>query len=189
MASIDWSTKISAYLNLGADATKERGAILASIGSGVQDAIERRIGRHLDVQMHTDVLDGTGKTVLSLPWDPVVSVTSVSVNGSSLTVSSPNTNSYPPTTIIVRDFCTLVRTDGEVFPEGVANVIVVYSAGFSVPPDAIVTAGVQWGAAIFRDRDRVGIASTGVAGQTTSFTRELPGYVERAVAAYTRWWR
>lgn len=187
MASIDWSSKIAEYLNVGADTLGSRGALLAAIGSSVQHAIETRIGRHLDVQSHTEVYDGNGHRVLFLRWDPVVSVTALTVNGATIVVPAPDTNAYPPSQIVIRDRNSLAYTDGGFFSLGYGNVVVTYSAGYAVPPDSIVQAGVLWGAAIFRDRDRVGMSSSGAAGQTTSFTRDLPKHVEQAIAAYVRW--
>jgi hypothetical protein len=178
MASIDWSTKIGAYLNLGTDTLGTRGELLADIGASVQAAIEQRIGRHLDKQVHTDVLDGNGRRMLYLPWDPVLSVASVDIDGLAIDLTDR---------VIVRDRAGLIFTDGSLWPLGVGNVTVTYTAGYDVPPADLVHAGVRWGAGIFRARDRVGMTSTGAAGQTTSFTEDPPKWLERVIAAHVRW--
>src|SRR5512138_20530 len=118
MASIDWAGQIGAYLNIGVEAMKTAGPVLAAIGSGVQTAIEDRIGRHLEVRDHTDVLNGNGKRTMFLPWDPVVSVTSLTVNGGVITVADPAAPAYPQATVIIRDRNSLTYTDGGIFPEG-----------------------------------------------------------------------
>lgn len=178
MASLDWSSKIAAYLNLGATETAPRGALLAAIGAGVQAAIEKRIGRTMEPVLYTDILDGNGRRMLYLPHDPIVSVTSATLDDSVLDLVDR---------VIVRDRAGLVFTDGSLWTEGIGNVEVAYTAGYSLPPDDLVQAGVRWGAGIFRARDRIGMTSTGVAGQSTSFTEDMPRWVERAIAAHVRW--
>ena len=187
MASIDWSSKIAGYLNMGTTTLATVGELLAEIGDAVQAAIEQRTGRHMDAQDHTDVLDGNGRRTLYLPWDPVLSVSELLVNGSAVDVADPLVPTYPPATVAIRDRCGLTYTNGAVFPCGVANVEVTYRAGYEIPPADLVQAGVRWGASIFRARDRVGMTSTGAAGQTTSFTEDLPQWIERAIAAHVRW--
>lgn len=187
MSSLDWASPIAAYLNLGVDAMKAAGPVLADIGSGVQTAIEDRIGRHLEVRDHTDVLSGNGKRTLFLPWDPVVSITSLTVNGAAIVVDDPAVGTYPRSSVILRDRNSLAYTNGGVFSEGFGNVIVVYRAGFALPPPALITAGVMWGAQLFRNRDRVGIASVSTAGQTTSFVNDIPKHVEKMISPYIRW--
>ena len=187
MSSLDWVAPIAAYLNLGGDALRAAGPVLADIGSGVQAAIEERIGRHLEVRDHTDVLNGNGKRTLFLPWDPVVSITSLTVNGATIVVDDPSVGTYPRSSVILRDRNSLVHTNGGVFPEGFGNVVVVYRAGYELPPPALVTAGVLWGAQIFRNRDRVGIASVSTAGQTTSFSNDIPPHIAKMIAPHIRW--
>lgn len=186
MATIDWVNRLAQHLNIGAEALKSSGPVLEAIGAGVQAAVEQRIGRHLEVRDHTDALNGNGKRLLFLPWDPIVSVSSLSVNGATVTVGDPLVPTYPAATVVIKG-SGLMYTDGNVFPEGLGNVIVTYSAGYEEIPQALILGCVQWGALIFRNRDRFGIASVSVAGQTTSFTSDPPKSIDRMIAQFTRW--
>lgn len=173
---MDWSSKLIAYLNLGATESATRGPLLASIGTGVQAAIEKRTGRTWEPVVYTDTLDGNGRRMLYLPHDPVLEVTAVTLDSSDVL-----------SRIVVSDRAGLVFTDGSLWSPGVANVSVTYRAGYSEPPDDLVEAGVRWAAMIFRQRDRIGVSSSGVVGQSTSFTEELPPWVREAVNAHVRW--
>lgn len=187
MATIDWVSKLAQHLNIGPEALKTSGPVLEAIGSGVQAAVEQRIGRHLDVQDHTDVMDGNGKRTLFVPWDPVVSITSLTVNGAVVAVSDPAAPVYPQARVVLRDRNALTYSDGGIFPEGFGNVVIVYSAGYEEIPASLILGCVLWGAQIFKNRDRIGIASIGVAGQSTTFTADPPKSVERLISQYTRW--
>lgn len=174
MASIDWSSRIAAYLNLGTDTLGSRGELLAAIGASVQEAIEARTGRRFEAQDYTETYDGNGRRTLFLRWDPVISVTSVSVDSDAWT------------DWVARDGAVTLKY-GSVFPEGVGNVEVVYRAGYATPPDALVQAGVYWAAAIFKDRDRIGISSIGAGGQNSSYAREIPPFIEKLIQPFVRW--
>lgn len=174
MASIDWSSRIAAYLNLGTDTLATRGELLAAIGAAVQAALEARIGRRFEAQDYTETYDGHGRRTLFLRWDPIVSVTSVTVDSGAWT------------DWVARDGAITLKYNA-VFTPGVGNVEVVYRAGYEEPPDALVQAGVYWSAAIFKDRDRIGMGSIGAGTQNTSFTREIPPFVEKLIAPFVRW--
>lgn len=174
MASIDWSSQIAAYLNLGTDTLGSRGALLAAIGSAVQAAVEARIGRRFGAQDYTETYDGNGRRTLYLRWDPIISVTS-------LTIDSGAWTNY-----VVRDGA-ITLTNGSLFPENFGNVVVVYRAGYVEPPAALVQAVVYWSAAIFKDRDRIGISSIGAGGQSNSYTREIPPFAEKLISPFVRW--
>lgn len=186
MASIDWSGKLAQYLKLGADATAQRGDLLASLGDAVQGAMERYMGRTLGVMTYSEVYDGNDKPILFLRNDPIVSVSSLTINGASVTVGDPLAPTYPPADVVIRG-AGLYRTTGCVFPAGYSNVIVSYSAGFAVPPAEIIQAGVSWAAVLFKDRDRAGLASEGAGGQSTSFVREMPPFVKTVLDKWVRW--
>lgn len=176
MASIDWSSQIAAYLNLGSDTLGTRGALLAAIGSAVQAAVEARIGRRFEAQDYSETYDGNGRRTLYLRWDPVVSVTSVTIDS----------GLWASTSYVVRDGAVTLK-NGSWFPCGIGNVEIDYRAGYTTPPDALVQAVVYWSAAIFKDRDRIGISSSGAGGQSTSYTRDIPAFAEKLIAPFVRW--
>lgn len=183
MPSIDWAGKAAEYLHLGADATAARGTLLASLGSAVQAEIERYCNRTLDVLSYTEVYDGNGMPRIYLRHDPVVSLTSVLLDGTALTVGAATT--YPLPDVTVRGESCISRANGNVFPLG-STVVVTYDAGYAVAPPEIVQAGVSWIALLFKERDRAGLSSENVGGQTTAFDRKMPPFVELVLNNFRR---
>lgn len=185
MASIDWNAELVRYLKIGASPGSELGTLFASLGGAVQGAMERYIGRHLDVQTHAETYDGNGRSMLYLRNDPVISVSSLVINGVTYVVGDPLAPTFPPAEFVIHG--AGLRCTGGVFPAGFANISITYLAGFSIPPPDIVQAGVSWAAVLFKDRDRSGLASEGAGGQSTSFTRDMPPFVKTTLDKWVRW--
>lgn len=184
--ALDWSKALAEHLSLDATATTTYGALLASIGRGVQSAIERAIGRHLEPHDHVEGYNGRGLEALFLRWDPVISLTSVAVQGEALTVGRADEPVYPPPQVVLASDAMILRTDGMPFPSGPGSVIVTYRAGYQVCPPALLTAGVLWGAVIFKNRDRSGISSQSMGTQSVTFTDEPPAFVKRTLQEWAR---
>lgn len=184
--AIDWSSKLAAHLSLDASAQSQWGGLLAEIGRGVQSAIERAIGRHLEPHDHVEAYNGRGRDFLYLRWDPVISVASVSTYDQTLTVGVETTPVYPPPQVVLENDVALVRTDGLTFPNAAGAIIVTYRAGYQVCPPALLTAGVLWGAVIFKNRDRSGISSQSMGTQSVTFTDEPPAFVKRTLQEWAR---
>ena len=186
MATVNWSSAIAAHLNLDAETTTKRGVLLAEIGGGVQSLVEQTIGRTFELKDYVEVYSGTGRDFISLRHDPVVSVSRLLVMGSEVTVGDPAAPVYPPADVVIES--PFIRfTNGRVFPVGFANVQVEYRAGYRVPPPDLIRACVMWAALIFKNRDRIGLSSQSLGGQSTSFTDDPPAFVTRVIAAHTRW--
>jgi hypothetical protein len=151
MASIDWSSRITAYLNLGPDTTRDRGSILATIGSAVQAAIERRIDRHFELREHTEAYDGHDKRTLFLKHQPVVDVKQVKINGTPFVVGDPTKDEWPIGPLCIDGKSGIAFTNGMTFPRGKMNVVVRYVAGYVEPPEDLITAGTQWAALVFKE--------------------------------------
>lgn len=182
---MDWSSRIAEYLHLGPDSTGQRGGLLAALGTSAQSAVERYLGRTLDVQEYTESYDGTGKDTLSLRHDPIVSVSALSVCGSPLTVGDPAAPAFPPEPVEIEG-PYLIRTDGGTFLAGRRTVTVTYRAGYEIPPPAIVQACVDWAALLFKDRDRVGLSSENVGGQSFGITHDVPKRIKETLEPWRR---
>ncbi|MDD5305493.1 MAG: hypothetical protein PHS14_20525, partial [Elusimicrobia bacterium] len=90
MASIDWNGRITSYLQKTGPPPAAASDIIATLGAACQSAVERFIGRTFDNVEYTEAYDGNGRAVLFLRRDPVVSVSSVSINGAAtFTIANP----------------------------------------------------------------------------------------------------
>lgn len=195
MASIDWNAKIAAYLKAtGSAAPAGQGDLFAALGAACQSGIEGKIGRTFDLQSYIEVYSGNGKTRLFLKHDPIWTVSYVTVNGATqdIQTSFTATPTFPmPTVAIDPGQSALTLTLGDVWDDSQGfNVIVSYSAGLTppggAPPDDLVFAATYWAAKLYRDRDRVGLNSSGLGAQTATITRDVPTDVLRMIARFRR---
>lgn len=184
--ALDWSKALAEHLSLDATATTTYGALLASIGRGVQAAIERRIGRDLEPVDHVEGYNGRGLEALFLRWDPVISLASVAVQGEALTVGRADEPVYPPPQVVIASDAMILRTDGMPFPSGPGSVIVTYTAGFAIVPPDLFEAAVLWGALIFKNRDRAGISSQSMGAQSVTFSDEPPKFSRGVIDSWQR---
>lgn len=167
----------------------DRGDLKDAIGRAVQNAIEKRLGRSLDVTRAAEAYDGKGINRITLRRDPVRLLRSVTVSGSALVVEdlTATTPSYPPPSIVLdstRD--AIVRTDG-VFSCGIRNVIVDYDAGLSAEDDpAAYEAVFEWALAVYKALPRVGVTSQTFGETTYGFTDKIPTAVVEFIASRKR---
>lgn len=192
MAAIDWSGQLSQYLHMATPDASAAGAF-AVIGAGCQAAVERSIGRTFDVKTYTEAYDGNGRRMLFLRHDPVVAITSVSINGeAALSIVDPAAPAYPAKVAAVEPTGQgILLTDGSVFSTGTQNVIVSYRAGLTAteeatPPADLVFAVTYWAGMIFKDRDRLGMSSITTGQQTTAYTRIVPPAILSMISAWRR---
>lgn len=185
--AIDWSSKLAAHLSLDASAQSQWGGLLAEIGRGVQSAIERNISRHLEPQDHLEVYNGRGLDFVYLRWDPVITVYSVNLYATeALTFGSDAVPVWPMPQVVLENEVMLSRVDGNTFPNLPGSLSVHYRAGYRVPPPALLTAGVLWGAVIFKNRDRSGISSQSMGTQSVTFTDAPPAFVKSTLQEWAR---
>lgn len=194
MASIDWTSAIKAVLRNTPDqgtgssiALEAWGGLIASLGAACQGAVEKELGRTLRPVTYTDFLDGHGKRILYPPHDPIISVTSITVDGSAVTVGLPTATPRPACRIST-DKRALEMINGGLWGCGFANITLVYNAGFqSFETESLESAIAQWGAALFRQRDILHLSSSSFGdGSTTAFRHVPPDFVERAYRGMRR---
>lgn len=113
---------------------------------------------------YTEFRHGHGQTGITLLNYPVLSVTSVKVDGALVSArAAVGADGWV--------FGAGGRVDlvGSTFSAGVSNVEIVYVAGYAAVPFDIEQAVIKMVALQFADRKRIGVASTSQAGTSTSF--------------------
>ena len=106
-------------------------SLIADLIEQASDVVDTYCGR--DFALHEDVAeryDGTGRDRLMLRGRPVISVTSVEVDG----VPLADGDEY----VVLEGPGILERVDGTPWRRGRRNVVVSYSHGYATPPGAIV---------------------------------------------------
>ena len=80
---------------------------------------------------------------------------------------------------------TMVILNGYCFGRGIANVELVYTAGFASVPPGVEQAVIDLVALRYRELDRIGMASQSVGGETTAYViRDMPPQVATALASW-----
>lgn len=161
--------------------SSDQEAVISSLADSVLAVMEERLGRRLGSYSYTEAYDGNGHRKLYLKHDPVSAVSSVTLDGAALTVGSSAV--YPPAQVTLVDEIALLLTDGTFWTPGILNVIVAYTAGWAVPPVALVDAGVAWIATLFQEGRMAGTRDK-PAGSGTGMV--MPKYVEFAIETYKR---
>jgi hypothetical protein len=156
--------------------------LLASLVSGVSAWIQEWLGRIIASATYTDTLNGNGKTALCFLHYPVTAVTSVTIDGVAIPARAvPGGSGY----YFDSDFLYL---DGYCFTQkSNQNVVLVYTAGFASVPLDLALATNKLCAISYRELDRQGLSSKGLAGEQTNFiVTDMPKDVISILQSYKR---
>lgn len=154
-------------------------ALIAQVSDWVEGFCERNFH---GIQSYTWLTDGHGGDTLPLPNSPVISVTSVIIDGVAVTASSG-----APAAGYLADERSVSILGGQ-FTRGRKNVTISYTAGYTytftagaaptqdtivgVPGD-LRFAVIETVALRFKRRNKIGLNSEGNAGQTTSYDNSM----------------
>lgn len=174
-ASVD---DVKSYLGLSTDADD---VLIASLVLSEAAFIESWTNRTFSVTSQMDIFSGGGGQEHAFKFFPVISVTSLSVSGLSI-----------PAAPTINDSGYMVFDDrlllfGYNFGWGNRSCIVQYSAGYSVIPFEIKQACIEMVAIRYKERDRVGLNSKSMAGETTAYNvKDMPDHVKSILKQYKR---
>ncbi len=167
---------------LDADDTKD--ALLAQCADAASAELEQLTSRIFVTRTVTDTLDGQGRPDLWLSRRPIVSVTSVTMDGALV----------DPGRYVVDATLGRLRMPAGSWTVGIANLVAVYSAGYGAQgaatlPVDVVRACLDLAKAIYDEKatGAITLASVtmGAAGSVTLKTGKYPPSVERVA----RTWR
>lgn len=181
MADLTTLETVKRYLGTDVGDTDDD-ALLTSMIGAARARLLSETGRNFSATF-TETFDGDGTDVLVLSRSPVVSVSSVKVNGDTI----------PQRTTVTGSGWVLSRSEvslaGSVFFRGEQNVEVTYVAGWDSAqvPEDVDFASVELVASWFRGKEHVGVMSTNIAGAQTNYVIDrdgLPASVQRVVDLY-----
>lgn len=171
-------TDTKTYLRLNTTTDDD---LLTTLIAAASAWIESRLGRTIGVNAYSEIRDGHGGRRLTFGNAPATAVTSVTVNGQSIPASpTPGQPGYLFT-------ATAITLNGWRFARGMSNVALSYSAGWASVPADIAQACIELVALRYRQMERVGLVSKGLAGETTAFTQaDAPAAVLALLESYKR---
>lgn len=180
MASGDLTNLAAVKGWLSISSTSEDG-LLARLITAASQFIQTWLNRDIAVAPYTETRDGNGRSWMVLSNFPVLSVSSVSINGQAIPASSGfDSPGYyiTPTALYLR---------GYLFDKGQANVALTYSAGYVQIPPEIEQACIELVGLRYKERDRIGHASKAIQGETVSFTIvDMPPQVRTILNNYKK---
>lgn len=144
-------------------------ALLGWLISAASSFITSWLGGPWPLQAWSEQRDGTGGRVLVFAHRPVQAVSELTIDGQPVPPATDGTMPgylFSPTVLALR---------GWRFSRGTGNVRIGYTAGYAIPPDDLVQACIFLVAWRYRGRDRTGLTSKGLGGETTGFSQaDLP---------------
>ena len=155
-------------------------ALLTNMVARVSAAAESFMGRTIASTAYTETHNGRGLSKLAFGQVPVISVASVTINGTAI----PARNS--PTSSGFAFDQQLLYLCGYTFTRGVQNVVVQYTAGFASVPTDIEQAVLELIALRYVNKDRVGVSSKALAGEQISWFHNAPTDVMDVLDQYRR---
>lgn len=177
MAALATKDDLKAMLNIQ---HAQDDALLDRLLSSASDYFERQAGRTITATDYVEVQDGGGgRTIIPANY-PVISVTSVELNGETLDEST----GYDVCGYFLSS--NVLKLRGSFVSEGTGNVVLTYRAGYETTPPDVVQAVLEIAALMYRERERVGQQSRSGPDGNTVFYYAPPARVVSTIEAYRR---
>lgn len=183
MSQLCQLSDVQTYLG---NTTSATAAALTALIGNVSAAIETFCNTTFELATYTDTYNGNGRPSQYLHEGPVVSVSSVSINGIVVAQSADAVSAgyvYDDRMVYLRGACVPER-----FTRGVQNVTITYEAGYSATPPGINQACVLWVADLFAKRNRIDKKSETLGQQQTEAydLSDMPQAVKTLLRPYVR---
>lgn len=160
--------------------TVDDDGLINQIIERVSEEFRTEMGREILTTEYTEVRDGTGTTMLQLSAYPVLSVSSLQLGWPTNRTTLTAQTDYLYTRYGVR----LVWG---IFPMGVGNVSITYTAGFPAYPKDIVGACAVATVYRYKQADRIGQNSKTAGEQTYQYiTSPFPSDVQKTLNQYKK---
>lgn len=155
-------------------------ALLARLVAGASAWVQQYLNRTIALQTYTETYNGNGKTVLALQNTPIESVSSVTVDGIVIPARPGPTQAgftFDESLLYLEggSFTSPLALGCYRFTRGHQNIVVTYAAGYAIVPWDLEQVTIELVGLAYRERDRIGLSSKSLEGQTTAFlVRQLP---------------
>jgi hypothetical protein len=179
VADLTTLANVEAWLKLQPGNDDE--ALLSRLITAVSDMVERWCNRPFLTEDFTETRDGTGSNRMAFGNFPVTAVESVVIDGRVI----PAGDAVQTPGFYFKK--TMLYLNGYRFLAGSGNVALSYTAGYAEVPPAVEQAVIETIGMRYRERDRIGQSSKGIAGETTAYLiKDLPPSAQTALQPYRK---
>ena len=183
MAAGDLTVLANVKAWLGLAATTDD-ATLARLISAASALVQNYLNRTIAIASYSETRNGNGRNRITLANTPLVSVQSVAV-GTNQIQPFAGSSGGSNTGYWFEPGGTTLHLAGAGFDYGVQNVQLAYTAGYAATPPDIEQATIELISLRYRERDRIGQISKGLAGETTVFTQaDMTQSIKAVLAPY-----
>ena len=139
--------------------------------------------REFKVSSHVEACDGDGSGLLRLAHAPILSVSALSIDGAAIPLAEVKVSPEFIQLAGNLDYSERLRSWGRIFPEGIQNITVAYTAGYTVVPAEISHACILQVAYLINTLTKQGVVSEGntTAGVNTAFAQGLLSPAVRSI--------
>lgn len=189
MSQLCQLSDVKEYLGVG-DATTD--TVLTDLIARASTQIETYCNRIFAQASYTETRNGGCGPKMFLLNGPVISVTSLSVDGQAVPAAA-SAVSYgfvnDDTTVYIRPASGGAGGGPMEFRKGLQNVTIVYTAGYVTTPPDVVQACIELVAYKFAKRKRIDKSSETLGQQQTQAysMADMPSSVKSALQPYVRW--
>lgn len=155
-------------------------ALLTRLISASSDYIQTWLNRSIVQSAYTNTRNGNGGKRMMFRDYPVASISSLVIDQQSVPASIAGGAGY-----VFND--TAIMLIGYSFTRGFQNVVITYTAGYLVIPTEIEQACIELVSLRYKDRDRIGMVSKAIGGETTSYSqKDMSDSIETTLANYKK---
>ncbi len=157
--------------------------LLGRMIESASDFVESVTDRTFALTSYNTVLDGIGGTRLLLPNYPIVSVSSLTIDGRSIPAAASSQGSG----YLFNSFKLTLCGGQYAFCRGQSNVVVAYQAGYATIPADIEQATIEMISLRYKERDRIGMISKSIGGETVAYSqKDMPASASTVLKKYAR---
>lgn len=178
MADLTTLANAKQWLNLSVTTDD---ALLARLITSASTFIENWLNQPILSATYTDTFNGKANTKRAAIGYPITAVQSVTIDGQVIPAA---TSATTPGFLFSKE---LIHLRGYQFTNGVQNCTITYTAGAFTIPNDVEQACIELVALRYKSRDRIGIDSRGMAGETTTYSSvDMSDSVRSSLRNYVR---
>ena len=179
-ADLTTLSDLKAWLSIPLSTTTDD-ALLTRLITAASKYIQSWLNRTIASATYNETRDGNGGTRMLLGNYPVTGVAALSIDGIAI---SPSAGPGQPGYVFNQYSISLI---GYRFTRDYSNVAITYTAGYSSVPQELAQACIEMISLRYKERDRIGLVSKGLAGETTAFSqKDMPASVQTILGNYKR---